>query len=357
MPPAARCLPPVVALSLLLSLPAPAPAQEGGATPLDPTAPMPEGYAGDSPGNAAWNDPSHPLKGDEDPGEAWDASNMDRWHDDHRETPPIRSARGDWDWGELFYGRTYPGTLVVTNECEAPQVVNVFVYDLPYLRDLPDRVSVPGRDEVELDVRIVTPPEPDPPINPRPFDPSAPGFGWVEPPPFQPNPFDPTAPSWHQPNFLAVDGRVVLWHPWAGDCTPKRETYHATGHVHFEPPDEEPDDPGPRETAAPTPCDVYWNTGQPPPDLEGADCTEHFRGRAIALLETVLLPRAEEDPGAWEWLPSVAELQVRTADQLLAFRERAEAALGADVEARAPASDPRSAPGGSRAGLSLRTAP
>lgn len=290
---------------------------------LDPTAGMSAEYRGESPGAAAWDDPDHPLKGDQDPGSAWDASNLGNWHDDHRETPPIRNASGNWPWGEMFYGREYETTLVAKNRCDAPQTVNVFVHDLPYLKGLPTQVEVPALSEVDLPVTIETPPEPDPPINPTPFDPSAPGFGWVPPPdlPPQPNPFDPTAPKWHQPNFLPVKGRVVLWHPWKGNCQPRRVTYHADGHIHFNPPDDSADR-GPEKLATPDPCAVYWNTGEPPPGLEGRDCTETFRGLAVALLERVVTPRAAADPDTWSWIPTVADVQSMSADELLAVRDR-----------------------------------
>lgn len=298
-------------------------------TVVDPSAPLPSNYD-------PYADPNHPLKGDEDPGHAWDAGNMNDWNGDHggRGTPGIRNAVGSWDWGELLFDRTYPGKLTVRNKCESPQVVNVFVYDLPYLQGLPDEVPVPALDSVEVSMKIVTPPEPDPPVNPTPFDPTAPGFGWVEPPnlPPRPNPFDPTAPEWHQPNFVPVDGRVVLWHPWTGNCLPRRVTYEAAGHIHWDAPDEEAEDRGPEETAKPDPCAVYWNTGQPPPDLEGRDCTETFRGLAIAFLEKILHPRTEEDPEAWAWLPSAAELQSMSVEGLLAFKQRAAAILDSESE-------------------------
>lgn len=335
---------------LVLAGPARAQQEDGGAppTPLDPTRPMPSDYRGDAPGEAAWDDPNHPLKGNEDPGSAWDASNLDRWHGDHRETPPIRNGTGDWDWGELFFDRTYSGTLLVKNRCPQPQVVSVTVHDLPYLRDVPARVDVPGSDTVKVPVEIVTPPEPDPPVNPTPFDPTAPGFGWVEPPdlPPRPNPFDPTAPEWHQPNFVPVEGRVVLWHPWKGACTPRRVTYRAAGHIHWEPPPDGAPDRGPEEIAKPDPCAVHWNTGQPPPDLGGRDCTEAFRGFAVAFREKVLRPRAEEDPAAWEWLPSTAELQRMSSDQLLAFRERAAEVLEASSSGGGRARGPGVGSGG-----------
>ena len=301
----------------------PASAQE--ATSYDPTSAMSADYRGDAPGVAAWNDPDHPLKGEEDPGSAWDGANVNNWHDDHKETPPIRNATGNWPWGEMFYDKTYETELVATNRCPTPQTVYITVHDLPYLKGLPDQVDVPGDSEVDLPVTIETPPEPDPPINPTPFDPSGPGFGWVQPPdlPPQPNPFDPTAPKWHQPNFLPVKGRVVLWHPWKDNCQPRRVTYNADGHIHFNPPDDTPPDRGPEKLATPDPCTVYWLTGEEPPNLDDQDCTETFRGLAIAFLETVIAPRAAEDPDAWGWTPTVDQLQSMPSDELLAFRDRA----------------------------------
>jgi hypothetical protein len=101
-------------------------------------------------------------------------------------------------------------------------------------------------------------------------------------------------------------------------------TYNVTGHIHFKPPPPEGGDGGPQEIAKADPCVVYWNTGEPPPDLEeGTDCTETFRGLAIILLEKVIQPRVKENPQAWAWLPAVSEIQSMAEAELLAFRDRA----------------------------------
>lgn len=320
-----------------------APSAAAQQTPYDPTKPMPDDYRGFSNFDAVRNDENHPLKGDEDPGEQWDAANINNWDLDHRTTPGIRTATGNWPWGDKYYGKTYKYNLTVRNRCDRERTVFIAKNDLPFLMDLPPTVTVPPRDSVELELTVETPPEPDPPINPNPFDPTAPGFGWVPPPdlPPQPNPFDPTAPKWHQPNFLPVEGNVVMWHPWKAwqdedgtwfSCDPRRVTYNATGHIHFNPPPPDAGDSGPREIAKPDPCVVYWNTGERPPDLEeGRDCTEVFRGLAIILLEMIVLPRVEEDPDAWDWLPAVSDIQSMTAEQLLAFRDRAADILNSEA--------------------------
>lgn len=255
----------------------------------DPTAQPPPGYD-------PYADAGHPLKGEQDPGAAWDTNRRGLGE------PHIVNAAGAWEWGELVYGRTYPTALLVTNHCETEEAVTITVEGLPYL-DIPSRVTIPPLASVTVDAAITTPPPPEVLITGHETLPEGGIFVDIR------------------------DARVIVWHPWNPPCGPKRERYEVSGHIHFPP--EDPaggGDSGPEDLAAPDLCTVYWNTGQRPPGLE-EDCTERMRMLAVHYRERILASAAREEPAAWGWLPSAAEIRDMDVESLLAFKARADALL------------------------------
>lgn len=215
----------------------------------------------------------------------------------------------DWPWGELVYDRVYETSIEVVNECRTAENVSIEVEDLP-LVSLPPHVTVPAFSSIDLPVRIETPPGPDPAT-------------LVPPPGIVP------ADYWDS-IFLDIDGTVVLDHPWKyyGDdesCGAVIEVYDVTAHVHLD-----PDPPSGGGGGGPPwrmdACQVWWNTGEPPPDVEG-DCTERFRALALHWLDHVVGPLAETDPEAWAWLPSATEILGMSAEELIAMKKRADAQM------------------------------
>jgi hypothetical protein len=276
------------------------PAQQSGAVQstarsYDPAAPVEPGY------DPAL-DPNHPLRGQEDPGAAWDGP--------HRRadgTPNITVLSGDWDWGELEYDRTYQTALVVINECDWPQDVTIEVDNLAYL-SINRRARIPADSETPVPATIRTPPAPSAPI------------------------VSGTQPLPAGGLFLDISGAEVrVWHPWSvasgQACLPKRVTYSVSGHIHF-PPDAGGGGSGPSRTASPHPCTVYWNTGEEPANL-AQDCTEELRVLALHYRERVLQAHASADPAAWEWLPGRSAIGAMTIEELFAMRDRAEGLIHA----------------------------
>jgi len=241
------------------------------------------------------DDPDHPSKQQTDPGEAWDNP---RRADG---TPSIRRAFGDWAWGELTYGQTYKTKLTVTNQCGSSETVSLTAENLPYLT-VPETVTIPGKSQKEIDLTITTPAPPAIPL--------LTGHETIPPGGF----------------FTDIKGdkeMLKVWHPWNGDCMPKRETYKVTGHIHYADADK---DPGPQRIALATPCQVYWNTGERPANLD-EDCTEEFLVLALHYRERVLQGHATGDPKAWAWLPSAPEIRTMTAAEMLAMKARADAQI------------------------------
>ncbi len=240
-------------------------------------------------------DENHPMRQDKDPGEKWDSP---RRADG---TPSIRRAMGDWDWGELVYGRTYNTKLTLTNQCASAETVTITKVDLPYLT-APEKVTIPGKSSVELALSIVTPPPPN--ITFLTGHENIPEGGI----------------------FVDITGdseMLKVWHPWNGDCLPKRETYKVTGHIHYDDADTDKD-PGPQRLATVGPCRVWWNTGERPAQAE-KDCTLEFRTFALHYREKVIQGFASRDPAAWAWLPVSGEIREMTAAALLAMKQRADA--------------------------------
>lgn len=268
-------------------------AQQESSREYDPNTPDPD------PAYRPQNDPDFPLRSPNDPGDAW---NNPRRADG---TPSIRLAAGDWEWGELVYGETYPTKLTVTNKCETPETATITVNDLPYL-EIAKQVTVPARSSIDVEAKITTPPPPNIILTGHETLPEDGIFEDIK------------------------DASVVIWHPWnPPHCMPKRETYNVTGHIHFP-----PDDPGggaadpqPQKLLTADPCTVYWNTGQPPPDLE-EDCTEKMRVLALHFRERILAGLAERSPGDWDWLPSALEIRAMSVPELLGFKARAESQIG-----------------------------
>lgn len=276
-------------------------------------------------------DPTHPLKNPlQDPGEKWEGS-----HGSNLNTTFVGTGKGDIDWGEQYYEGQFVQLIKVNNECRVAQPVGIFVYDLPYLTMPPVHMAPPGESTVQGQVKL--PPEPPPPL--RTGLPGEPGWGHVD---FgtiiiPPGMFPP--PVLHQPNFAKVDGKVVLWHPWTGDCNGVRITYTVTGHIHFRPPP--PDGKGgPEKIASPDVCTVWWNTGEEPAQRKDEDCTEKFRELATRFIQAILAPYISNAPEKWDWLPTVAELGVMSASEMLTMKAVAEGVLGHD-----PAANPPKPPG------------
>lgn len=274
-----------------------------------------------------YTDPQHPTKNPNvDPGSGWDFTPVKQPAD---QSPGVRSSSADWEWGERYFDSEFDAALIITNNCKSPQPVSIFIYDLPYL-SLPPRLTVPpGQTRVIGKVKL--PPEPPPPI--RLGLPGEPGWGHVDfgkvlgPNPVLPYP----PPKLHQPNFVEIKGRVVTWHPWApasGDnCFAKRQTYNVSGHIHFRPPAPKAGG-GPEKLAAPTACQVYWNTGVPPPQLNNKDCTAEMRELAVSFRERVLPAYVLNSPQDWLWLPSADALKAMRIPELLAMKAQASAIMG-----------------------------
>lgn len=269
-------------------------------------------------------DPRHPLKDPaHDPGEAWDRTPQGGARDG---SPGVQAARADWEWGERYFDDRFDVTLIVTNRCNSPQPVRIFVHDLPYL-SLPAAITVPPG-ETRVTGRVVLPPEPPPPL--RLGLPGEPGWGHVQFPPFIPVGFPP--PKLHQPNFTPIAGSVVTWHPWApadgGVCLPERQTYVVSGHIHFRPPPPSAGSGGPEKIAAPSLCQVYWNIGVPPAQYAGEDCTAEMRTLAKAYRERVLDTYALNAPEDWGWLPSLTDLDGFDVPRLLDMKAQADRLVG-----------------------------
>ncbi|MSR13776.1 MAG: hypothetical protein EXR86_04275 [Gammaproteobacteria bacterium] len=265
----------------------------------------------------AYFDPHHPLKNpNQDPGEKWGAeSGRDG-------SPSVGSASADWNWGERHFDDKFTASII-TNNCKSPQPVLITVNDIPYLT-LPATLTVaPGQTKVDGNVSL--PPEPPPPL--RLGLPGEPGWGHVDFPSFIAPTFPP--PKLHQPNFTPIVGSVVTWHPWAPteECSPRRQTYTVSGHIHFRPPPPEGAG-GPEKIASPSVCQVYWNIGVPPATYQGEDCTQEMRGFATAFRERVLPPYYTNAPEEWLWLPSSEDVQTFSVPQLLDLKAHASALMG-----------------------------
>ena len=195
----------------------------------------------------------------------------------------VTHRAGDWPWGELFYGKEYPATLKITNDCRGTETVSIFVNGLPYL-SVPTSVTVPGKSSKDVPVTIKTPPPPMPMLTGLPDEPK----------------MDPNA-------FTDIQGNVVVWHPWAGKCLPKRTQYSASGHIHYDPPKPPPSDPDaklPEKIAGAGACQVWWNTGQRPLQVKSEDeCTARMQTLAAEYRSRVLQGHVDRAPGAWQWLP------------------------------------------------------
>ncbi len=262
-------------------------------------------------------DPDHPLK---DPGKDPAAG----WAKHRRAdgTPQVATGKADWDWGEMYFDGTYATALLITNDCDSDEKVTLFINNLPYL-EMKKKVTVPAKSMLTVKGTITTPPEPAPPFVALGQPP--PAWGWVKPPDIPPQPYPPPPPQWHQPNFAKIDGNVVAWHPWTGNCQPKRTVYKAGGHIHFRPPD-----PGPSNIAKPDVCEVYWLIGERPAqlDLEDSDCTRKIRELALHFLQKILDYHIRNAPDMWSWLPGPGRISEMTIDQLLAMKARADGLMG-----------------------------
>jgi hypothetical protein len=261
-------------------------------------------------------DPNHPLKdGKADPGDAWGTPRRGDG------TPGVAAGTGNWPWRELYYDRTYQAELKVTNDCETPQRATIFVKS-PYV-SMPPSVLVPGKGERLVPVTITMPPTPPAPL--RTGLPGEPGWGWVQPPSFIPAPGQ-VVPPFHQPYYADIDEEaVVIWHPWTAKCLPARESYHSTGHIHFNPPPPGSGPSGPERIAEVDPCDVWWNTEERPPNAK-EDCTARMRELAagfVAALQQEYGPDA-----AWAWLPGAARIAEMSIAELLEMKKTAESQKG-----------------------------
>ena len=248
------------------------------------------------------NNPNHPLKDPaKDPG-----PNPGQLPEEQRSSdgsPGIMYSDGDWRWGELLYGKTYPTKLTIRNECWSDESVGIFVTNLPYVT-LPSSVTVPAKSTLDVPINIVTPPEPNLVLTGREQIPLHGIFGTVE-------------------------GEIVVWHPWRFDpsCLPNRESYKATGHIHYDltPP---PAPPSPEKTAGAGPCQVWWNTGERPPQVKSEEeCTDPLRQLASAYRSRVLQSQVERAPSEWGWLPSVEQIAQMSIEECLGMKAKAQAQL------------------------------
>ncbi len=289
---------------------------------------FPDGYRppdGDGPYNS-WTDPYHPLKNpDKDPGAAWDRPPGANLPDN---SPGVLTSTTDWPWGEKYYASEFDASLVVTNNCDTPQPVKITIDNLPYLT-LPESVIVP-KGQTVITGKVKLPPEPPPPI--RLGLPGEPGWGHVEFPPIIVPPGMPP-PKLHQPNFAEIKGTVVTWHPWVpsgggAECYPKRQTYEASGHIHFRPPPPDGGDGGPQRIATPDVCEVWWNIGVPPAQWDGEDCTRKIRELARRYIDLVLAPYILNAPEEWLWLPEAGAVDTMSIEDLIAVKVRADTLLG-----------------------------
>lgn len=244
------------------------------------------------------NDPNHPLKDPmKDPGP--DPGQVPEEQRKSDGTPAIQYAAGDWPWGELLYGKTYPTKLTIKNECWSDETVGIFVTNLPYI-SLPGSVTVPARSSKDVPIDIITPPPPNLILTGRETIPEHGIFGEVE-------------------------GEIVVWHPWRFDpsCSPNRETYKARGHIHYDltPP---PPPPSPERIAGAGPCQVWWNTGQRPPQVkDDRECLEPIRQLASDYRSRVLQTHVDRSPAAWAWLPVVDQIGTMEIGALIAMKHRA----------------------------------
>lgn len=227
----------------------------------------------------------------------------------------------DWNWGELFYGRSYQTTLTIKNTCPSPELVRIDISGPPKgaqsigqsgtpvsiaaMLSIPSaacvgesrrtcRVTAPSG-ETELELVISTPPAPDLAAIPA---------GFTE-----------------ETLFDELGGELQL----ASDsgsvrCIGQVDTYTASGHVHVDP------DPAATQEGfkddRPT-CRDYWETERRPPGLD-EDCTDEIRSLATSYRRDVLEPLVAASPKDWAWLPSVAQIQEMSIDELLAMKARAE---------------------------------
>ena len=205
-----------------------------------------------------------------------------------------------WDWsalGLLDYETLYTATLPISNSCKVPVTVAI-ASQVPALTHRREVTLLPGQ-SYEVPFLLLTPPRP----------------ALSMPPPDRSN-------ATHQ---ACVRLRGVVAITSAGisggvECPPLSSTIEVVGHVHWR-----QAEPSAAKTARSNLCARWWNTGQRPPDAADleARCTDTIRAFASALRERVLDAPARLDPPSWAWLPSVAQIQTMTVEQLVAMRVRA----------------------------------
>lgn len=235
------------------------------------------------------------------------------------------SASYDWRWGELYYGKQYRTSLSIKNVCREPAIVVVFISGpRPPAREstiteqlakplsIASMITIPtascgplgsAGDSVQCDI-------PAPPgesefvvVITTPKEPKASDF-----------PEDGEARLEYQDirgELRIATSRVDL------RCLANRDTYTASGHVHI---DLSPAVPLSENRS---PCRDYWETERRPPGLD-KDCTDEIRILARSYRQTVLEPLVTASPKDWAWLPSVAQIQQMSIDELLAMKARAE---------------------------------
>lgn len=271
-----------------------------------------------------FDDPFHPLKNPNvDPGASAGGT---------AGSPAVSQLSADWDWGERYFAQEFPVVLTVTNNCETQQVSRIFINGPSYLSFEREEVMVQRKSskEVRGNVKLPGPPKPPPP---QPGGAQSPGFGWVEPPRLGPQPLGTPPPVFHQPNWVPIDGEVVVWHAWApdgpeGECLPERTRYLIGGHMHWSPPlgGDEETDPGPFTLAHIDPCEVWWNTYEEPAQREG-DCTLAIQLLAERFLLKVVPPYWRNAPQEWDWLVRFGGVSDKTVEQLLQMKARASALM------------------------------
>ncbi|EAQ96558.2 hypothetical protein [Congregibacter litoralis] len=283
----------------------------------------PEGWADTQ--HDAFDDPYHPLKNPSvDPGAATAGS---------AESPAVSQFRADWNWGERYFSQEFPVVLTISNNCETQQLSRIFVNGPPYLEFEREEVMVQRKSSKNIRGKVKLPGPPKPPP-PQPGGVPSPGFGWVDPPNLGPQPLGTPPPIFHQPNWVPIDGEVVVWHPWApdgpdGECLPERTRYTIGGHMHWRPPgdSDEDVDKGPFTLARSDPCEVWWNSYEEPAQREG-DCTRAMQLLAERFLLKVVPDYWRNAPEEWGWLVRFGGVDDKSVDQLLQMKARASAIIG-----------------------------
>lgn len=224
----------------------------------------------------------------------------------------VPTSQWTWRFGDIVSGLKYESKLTVENRCPAPQTVSVFIY---------------GSQEIQLPAigcaGYATPKTCSVTLPPGSTDIAAlfeSDVDWYY--------VDPLARAITPRPFRKVSGEIVLYHPANGDCPERRESYTLGANLFAQRGDPPPPPPEPERFAGAGFCDVWWNTGQKPPQLPpDEDCRDEIRPLAISYVERVLARHATAFPDDWSWLPSREQIAGMSAAEMVALKQRAERQL------------------------------